>query len=52
MGEAANQVRDAIEGAVGTRLAALAEQALAGELARTVDVTLPSGGTGRAPCTR
>jgi phenylalanyl-tRNA synthetase alpha chain len=47
VGEAANQVRDAIEGAVGVRLAGLAEQALAGELARRVDVTLPARGHGQ-----
>ncbi len=44
VGEAANKTRAAIEGAVATRLAALADAALVGDLARTIDVTLPGRG--------
>ncbi len=44
VGEAVNRVKGAIEGAVDAKLAALADQALAGELARSVDVTLPGRG--------
>ena len=44
VGEAANRSRTAIEQSVEIRLAALAAVALAGELARTVDVTLPGRG--------
>jgi phenylalanyl-tRNA synthetase alpha chain len=46
LGEAVNKARAHIEDAVAARLDALAERALAGELARSVDVTLP--GRGRA----
>ncbi len=41
VGAAANQARGVIEKQVEARLAALAASALAGELARAVDVTLP-----------
>lgn len=44
VGEAANRVKSAIESLVATRLAALGEAALAVELARAVDVTLPGRG--------
>ncbi len=44
VGEAANRSRAAIEQSVEVRLAALAEAALASELARGVDVTLPGRG--------
>src|SRR3954468_11067897 len=44
VGEAANRAKGAIEALVAARLGALAEAALAGELARTVDVTLPGFG--------
>jgi phenylalanyl-tRNA synthetase alpha chain len=44
VGEAANRTRALIEEAVGARLAALAEAALAVDLARSVDVTLPGRG--------
>jgi phenylalanyl-tRNA synthetase alpha chain len=43
-GEAANRAKDSIEGAVTARLAALAEVAMAADLARAVDVTLPGRG--------
>jgi len=46
VGEAANQVRGAIEAAVGERLQALAGAALAADLARSVDVSLPARGAG------
>jgi phenylalanyl-tRNA synthetase alpha chain len=44
VGVAANRARDGIERLVEERLASLAEVALASELARTVDVTLPGRG--------
>src|SRR5262245_14233597 len=44
VGEAANRAKSKIEGAVGARLAALAEVALAADLGRVVDVTLPGRG--------
>ncbi len=44
VGEAANQTRDAIEAAVSGRLETLASAALEADLARTVDVSLPSRG--------
>jgi len=44
VGEAANRAKGAIEALVAERLGALANAALAGELARTVDVTLPGFG--------
>jgi phenylalanyl-tRNA synthetase alpha chain len=44
VGEAANQTRDAIEGAVSGRLETIAAAALEGDLARTVDVSLPARG--------
>ena len=44
VGEAANRAKGAIEALVAERLGALANAALAGDLARTVDVTLPSFG--------
>jgi phenylalanyl-tRNA synthetase alpha chain len=44
VGEAANQVRSAIEAAVGERLRTLAGAALAEDLARTIDVSLPARG--------
>ncbi len=44
VGEAANRAKGAIESLVAARLGALEEAALAGELARTVDVTLPGFG--------
>jgi len=44
VGEAANRAKGAIEALVAERLGALADAALAGELARTVDVTLPGFG--------
>jgi phenylalanyl-tRNA synthetase alpha chain len=44
VGEAANRAKARIEGAVAKRLAALGEVALAADLARTVDVTLPGRG--------
>jgi phenylalanyl-tRNA synthetase alpha chain len=47
VGEAANQTRAVIEQKMGERLAALADAALAQDLERTVDVTLP--GRGAAP---
>jgi phenylalanyl-tRNA synthetase alpha chain len=46
VGEAANQTRDLIEGAVGARLSILARAALASEIDRQVDVTLPARGAG------
>jgi phenylalanyl-tRNA synthetase alpha chain len=46
VGEAANQTRALIEGKVGERLSAMAGAALAGELERKVDVTLPARGAG------
>src|SRR5450759_3158593 len=49
VGAAANRAREAIEKVVEKRLASLAEAAMAGELSRSVDVTLPGrahrGGT-------
>jgi phenylalanyl-tRNA synthetase alpha chain len=44
VGEAANRAKGSIEAAVGARLSALADAALAADLARTVDVTLPARG--------
>jgi phenylalanyl-tRNA synthetase alpha chain len=44
VGEAANRAKNAIEGAVAARLAALDEAELAEDLARVVDVTLPGRG--------
>jgi len=44
LGEAVNRARAHIEGAVDGRLVALADRALASELARSVDVTLPGRG--------
>jgi phenylalanyl-tRNA synthetase alpha chain len=44
VGEAANRAKGAIEALVSERLAALENAALAGDLARTVDVTLPGFG--------
>jgi len=44
VGEAANRAKNAIEGAVAARLAALDESELAEDLARVVDVTLPGRG--------
>ncbi len=44
VGEAANRAKARIEGAVAARLAALAEVALAADLRRVVDVTLPGRG--------
>jgi phenylalanyl-tRNA synthetase alpha chain len=44
VGEAANRAKGAIEALVAERLGALADAVLAGELARTVDVTLPGFG--------
>jgi phenylalanyl-tRNA synthetase alpha chain len=44
VGEAANRARDLIENAVTIRLRGLQEQALAAELARVEDVTLPARG--------
>ena len=44
VGEAANRARDLIENAVTVRLRGLQEQALAAELARVEDVTLPPRG--------
>jgi phenylalanyl-tRNA synthetase alpha chain len=44
VGAAANLAREAIERQVEARLAGLADAALASELARTVDVTLPGRG--------
>ena len=44
VGEAANRAKGAIEALVAERLGALANAALAGELARNVDVTLPGFG--------
>jgi phenylalanyl-tRNA synthetase alpha chain len=44
VGEAANRAKALIESAVAARLAALGEVALAADLARTVDVTLPGRG--------
>jgi phenylalanyl-tRNA synthetase alpha chain len=44
VGEAANRAKSSIERAVGERLAALAEASLSADLARVVDVTLPSRG--------
>jgi phenylalanyl-tRNA synthetase alpha chain len=44
VGEAANRARDRIEEAVTARLRGLQEQALATELARVEDVTLPARG--------
>jgi phenylalanyl-tRNA synthetase alpha chain len=46
VGEAANRAKAQIEGAVLARLAALHEVALAADLARVVDVTLPPRGRG------
>jgi phenylalanyl-tRNA synthetase alpha chain len=46
VGEAANRARDLIETAVTVRLRGLQEQALASELARVEDVTLPARGDG------
>ena len=44
VGAAANRARESIEKLVEERLAGLAEASLAGELARSVDVTLPGRG--------
>ena len=44
VGEAANRAKGAIEALVAERLEGLANAALAGDLARTVDVTLPGFG--------
>jgi len=44
VGEAANAAKEGIENAVAVRLAALAEAALATDLDRVVDVTLPARG--------
>jgi len=44
VGEAANRAKGAIEALVAERLGALEHAALAGDLARTVDVTLPGFG--------
>ena len=44
VGEAANRAKGVIEAAVGARLAALEEAALAADLSRTLDVTLPPRG--------
>jgi phenylalanyl-tRNA synthetase alpha chain len=44
VGEAANRARNAIEGAVEIRLRALADGALASDLERRVDVSLPGRG--------
>src|SRR4051812_12768155 len=44
VGEAANRVKAAIEGLVSGRLESLSQAALATELARSVDVTLPGFG--------
>jgi phenylalanyl-tRNA synthetase alpha chain len=46
VGEAANRAKAAIEGLVAERLAGLADAALATDLARSVDVTLPGRGDG------
>jgi phenylalanyl-tRNA synthetase alpha chain len=46
VGEAANRAKASVEGAVAARLAGLDDAALAEDLARTIDVTLP--GRGRA----
>lgn len=44
VGEAANRAKAAIEGSVAARLGGLAESALAADLSRVVDVTLPARG--------
>jgi phenylalanyl-tRNA synthetase alpha chain len=44
VGEAANRAKAAIEGLVAARLSALADAALAADLARSIDVTLPGRG--------
>jgi phenylalanyl-tRNA synthetase alpha chain len=44
VGEAANRAKTAIEGLIAARLTALSQAALAADLARTVDVTLPGRG--------
>jgi phenylalanyl-tRNA synthetase alpha chain len=44
VGEAANRAKGSIEAAVGARLAALADAALAADLGRALDVTLPARG--------
>ncbi len=46
VGEAANRAKAAVEGAVAVRLLALDHAALAEDLARTADVTLPGRGRG------
>lgn len=55
VGAAANRARETIEGLVAGRLASLANEALASELSRSIDVTLPGrGGRGGSlhPLTR
>src|SRR6185295_20253592 len=44
VGEAANRAKAAIEEVVAAQLGVLGEKALAGDLGRTVDVTLPGRG--------
>jgi len=44
VGAAANRARETIEGLVEARLAGLANEALAAELSRSIDVTLPGRG--------
>jgi phenylalanyl-tRNA synthetase alpha chain len=46
VGEAANRAKGSIEAAVDERLRALEQAALAADLARTLDVTLPARGRG------
>ncbi len=46
VGEAANRAKAAIESLIAARLTALSQAALAADLARTVDVTLPGRGSG------
>jgi phenylalanyl-tRNA synthetase alpha chain len=46
VGEAANRAKGSIEAAVGARLQALEDAALAADLSRTLDVTLPPRGAG------
>jgi phenylalanyl-tRNA synthetase alpha chain len=47
VGEAANRSKAAIEQVIASRLEALARVALAADLARSIDVTLPGRGRGR-----
>jgi len=46
VGEAANRAKSSIESLVSARLSALADSALASDLARSVDVSLPGRGAG------